>query len=128
MFTVKIVIVLPKASGSCSHECSLSLSLSLPLSLFPFLSPPLSRETKMSHTHGRLILLFAGSCPAFYFVGIFLSRRFSLHILVLLQYGRFCQYFTANNIDYGPLEVATNTSKHLIDQSKHKQSWSHRQS
>lgn len=30
MFTVKIVIVLPKASGSCFHECSLPLSLPLP--------------------------------------------------------------------------------------------------
>lgn len=48
MFTVKIVIVVPKASGSCSHEYS---------------------GTKMSYTHGRLILLFAGSCPAFHFVG-----------------------------------------------------------
>lgn len=81
MFTVKIVIVLPKASGSCSHECALSLSL--------------FRETKMSHTHGRLILLFAGSCPVFYC--LFMWKVFLTYSLVGTK--RFYQYFTAGYVD-----------------------------
>jgi len=76
MFTVKIVIVLSKASGSCSHKYIFPPP-SLSLSLF-FLS-----LVKMFHIHGLLlILLFAGFFLLYR--NLFIWKIFFTHSLVII--------------------------------------------